>query len=89
MSKRTYAIWWTDGDGARRSGKLELNSSVPFVSGRGSERIPLDDAESIEYAHGELTVRFPGDRTIRLGSLDAPGALREAALRLQAKRAGR
>jgi hypothetical protein len=85
MEKRTYAIWWRDRDGARRAGRLELDSSSGFVSGRGGERIPLDNVQSVEYAHGEIALHFPGE-TLRLGSLDAPGALREAALRLTERR---
>jgi hypothetical protein len=86
MATKSYAIWWTEGEGPRRAGKLELGSSYAFLAGRDSDRISLEDIESLEYRHGEINLRFGSERLLHIGSLDAPGALREAARRLMAER---
>jgi hypothetical protein len=77
----SYAIWWTEADGPRQAGKLELNADRVFLSGGGRERIAhaVDDIESLEYRGGELTLELRPGRLLRIGSLDAPGALREVA----------
>jgi hypothetical protein len=79
MPKRSYAIWWYDGNGPRHAGKLELGQFHLLLSGNGSGRVAvaLDDITAVGYASGELTLRRRGGSPIRIGSLDAAGALRE------------
>lgn len=81
MSRQSYAIWWRDGDGPRRAGKLELGRFHVLMSGSGSSRfaVPLDDITAVGYTAGELMIRRRGAAPIRIGSLDALGALREVA----------
>ena len=84
MRHRSYAIWWDDGKGPRRAGKLELGPLHALLSGNGRSRLalPLDQIVDIECIHGEVLVHREGEPTLRIGSLDAPGALRELASRL-------
>jgi len=79
MSKRSYAIWWYEGDGPRHAGKLELGGLHLLLSGNGSGRVavPLDEITSVGYAAAELTVGRRGESPLHIGSLDALGALRE------------
>jgi hypothetical protein len=79
MSKRSYAIWWYEDDGPRHAGKLELGGLHMLLSGNGSGRVavPLDEITSVGYASGELTVSRRSGTGLRIGSLDALGALRE------------
>jgi hypothetical protein len=79
MRRRTYAVWWDDGEGSRHAGKLELGPLHVLLSGNGAGRValPLDDIASVDYSRGELRVRSRNGRTIQIGSLDAPGALLE------------
>jgi hypothetical protein len=79
MAKRTYAIWWHEGDGPRHAGKLELARLHVLLSGNGSARVavPLDEIRTVGFAGGELTIRRRGGAPICIGSLDALGALRE------------
>jgi len=84
MRHRSYAIWWDDGKGPRRAGKLELGPLHALLSGNGHSRLalPLDQIAGVECARGEVLVHREGESIIRIGSLDAPGALRELASRL-------
>jgi hypothetical protein len=80
MPKRSYAIWWYEGDdGLRHAGKLELGGLHMLLSGNGSGRVavPLDEITSVGYASGELTIGRRQGSPLRIGSLDALGALRE------------
>jgi len=79
MPKRSYAIWWHEGEGPKHAGKLELGRLHMLLSGNGSARVavPLDQITSVGYASGELMVRRRGGSPLRIGSLDALGALRE------------
>jgi hypothetical protein len=80
MRRRSYAVWWNDGDGPRRAGKLQVGKLHLLLSGKGAGRlaVPLEEIASSEHARGELLVRRRrGGDLIRIGSLDAPGALRE------------
>ena len=82
MRRRSYAVWWNDGDGRRHAGKLQVGKLHLLLSGNGARRlaVPLDEIASSEHARGELVVRRRrGEGPIRIGSLDAPGALRELA----------
>jgi hypothetical protein len=85
MNRRGYAVWWDGGDG-RRVGRLELRRlHVLFCgNGNGELALPLDEISGIEYTRGELAIHRRDERTLRVGSLDAAGALRECATRLAA-----
>ena len=78
MRRRSYAVYWDEGDGPRRAGKLELGALHALLAG-GGERLalPLDEIVSVDYARGELRVRRRHAPPVRIGSLDAPGALVE------------
>jgi hypothetical protein len=75
------AIWWTEADGPRCAGKLELGTGEVVLSGAGRGRIAytFGDIESLDYRGGELMLEVRPGRLLRIGSLDAPGALREIA----------
>jgi hypothetical protein len=87
MRRRSYAVWWKEGDGPRQAGKLELGPLHALLSGNGNGRlaIPLDRITAVGYARGEVVVGRRGQATLRIGSLDAPGALREFAERLASR----
>ena len=79
MMRRSYAIWWREGDGPRYAGKLQVGRLHVLMSGSGSSRfaLPLDEITAVGYTAGELLIRRRGGAPIRIGSLDALGALRE------------
>jgi hypothetical protein len=81
MRRRTYAVCWNEGDGPRHAGKLEVGPLHVLLSGNGAGRVavPLDELASVDYAAGELTLGRRRGASIRIGSLDAPGTLRELA----------
>jgi hypothetical protein len=81
MPRASYAVWWDDGLGLRHVGKLEVARLHALLSGNGSGRlaIPLDEIGAVEYSRGELQIARQGKATLRIGSLDAPGALLEVA----------
>jgi hypothetical protein len=79
MRRRSYAIWWRQGDEPRHAGKLELGALHVLLSGNGNGKVavPLGDIASVDYHRGEITLRLHHGPSIRVGSLDAPGALLE------------
>jgi hypothetical protein len=81
MGRRGYAVWWSEGDGPRQAGKLEFGRLHVLLSGNEGARIavPVDEIAGTDYGRGELTVRRRTRPLLRIGSLDAPGALREVA----------
>jgi hypothetical protein len=81
MSRRSYAIWWNEGNGPRHAGKLELGGLHMLLSGNGAGRlaVPLEEITAADYASGELAIRRREGPPIRIGSLDALGALRDVA----------
>jgi hypothetical protein len=81
MRRRSYAVWWSEGDGPRHAGKLELGRLHVLLSGKEGARVavPVDEIAGTDYGRGELTVRRRTRPLLRIGSLDAPGALREVA----------
>jgi hypothetical protein len=83
----SYAIWWTESGGPRYAGKLELGRRHVFLSGAGRGRTAhaVDDIESVDYRRGELTLNIRPGNVLRIGNLDAPGALREVAGYLTAR----
>jgi len=84
MRRRSYAVYWNEGDGPRHAGKLELGPLHALLSGNGSGRLalPLDEIEGVDYARGRLRIRRRAATTVTIGSLDAPGALLELASHL-------
>jgi hypothetical protein len=81
MRRSSYAVWWNEGNGPRHVGKLELARLHALFSGNGSGRlaVPLDDITAVEYRRGEVHIARRGATSLRIGSLDAPGALLELA----------
>ena len=81
MRTSSYAVWWREGDGPRHVGKLEVARLQALLSGKGSSclAVPLDQISSVEYGRAEVRVERKRQATLRIGSLDAPGALRELA----------
>jgi hypothetical protein len=81
MRTSSYAVWWREGGGPRHVGKLEIARLHAQLSGKGSGRlaVPLDQISSVEYGRDEVRVERKTETTLRIGSLDAPGALRELA----------
>ncbi len=79
MGRRSYAIWWKQGDEPRHAGKFELGPLHVLLSGNGNGNVavPLGDIASVDYHRGEITIQLHQGRSIRIGSLDAPGALLE------------
>ena len=77
--RRSYAIWWREGNGPKHAGKLELGALHVLMSGGGSSRfaMPLDEITAVGYVAGELLIRRRGGAPVRIGSLDALGTLRE------------
>jgi hypothetical protein len=86
MRGRSYAVWWTEGDGRRQAGKLELSPGHALLAGaRGSRlAVPLDEIASVDYVLGRLRLSRRCGAPIDIGSLDAPGALLELADALRA-----
>jgi hypothetical protein len=81
MRRRSYAIWWNEGNGPKNVGKLEIARPNALLSGNGSTRlaVPLDDITGVEYRRGEVYIERRDASSLRIGSLDAPGTLRELA----------
>lgn len=82
--RRTYAVWWNEGGGPRHAGRLELGRLHALFSGNGKGRLalPLDEITAIQYGRDQVVVHRRIDPTLLIGSLDAPGALREFATML-------
>jgi hypothetical protein len=81
MRRSSYAVWWTEGNGPRHVGKFEIGRLHALLSGNRSKRlaIPLDDIKGVEYRRCEVRIDRKGATSLRIGSLDAPGALLELA----------
>ena len=84
MRRGSYAVWWREGDGPKHVGKLEVARLHALLSGSGSRRVavPLDQITAVEWQRGEVLVSRQAAPALQIGSLDAPGALREVANRL-------
>ena len=81
MRRSSYAVWWKEGSSPRRVGKIEIARLHALFSGNGSKRlaVPLDDITGVEYRGGEVHIDRRRAPSLRIGSLDAPGALLELA----------
>jgi hypothetical protein len=79
MRRSSYAIWWSEGNGPRHVGKLELGPLHALLSGNGAGRLALarDEIVGVDYARGELTVARRDGPAVRIGNLDGPGVLLE------------
>jgi hypothetical protein len=79
MRRSSYAIWWNEGNGPRHVGKLEIGRLHALLAGNGSRRlaIPRDQITGVEYRRGEVRIDRQGEPSLRIGNLDAPGALLE------------
>jgi hypothetical protein len=85
MRRSSYAVWWNEGSGPRHIGKFEIARPHALLSGNGSTRltVPLDDITGVEYRRGEVHIERRDSSSLRIGSLDAPGTLRELAHSLE------
>jgi hypothetical protein len=85
MRRSSYAVWWNEGDGPRHIGKFEIARPHALLSGNGSMRlaIPLEDITGVEYRRGEVHIDRRDASSLKIGSLDAPGTLRELAHSLE------
>jgi hypothetical protein len=81
MRRSSYAISWTEGNGLRHAGKLQLSRLHLLLSGNRAGRVavPLDEINSVSYGRGKLILVRKSGPPIRIESLDAPGALLELA----------
>ena len=81
MRLRSYAIWWNEGNGPKRVGKLEIARPHALLYGKGSGRLALamDEITAVEYRRGEVRIDRRRATPVRIGSLDAPGTLLELA----------
>lgn len=81
MGRRSYAIWWNEGNDPKRVGKLEIAPGHALLSGNGSTRLAvvLDDITAVEYRRREVRIDRRHATPVRIGSLDAPGTLLELA----------
>jgi hypothetical protein len=54
MRGRNYAIWWTEGDGRRHAGKVELSPFHALLAESSGGRlvVPLDDIAGVDYLLG-------------------------------------
>jgi len=79
MSRRSYAVWWQEGEAPRHAGKLQLGSLHMLLSGNGSGRLALalDDIVAVDYRRGELEIEQRRGPLVRIGNLDGPGVLLE------------
>jgi hypothetical protein len=84
MRRSSYAVWWHEGNGPRHVGKVEIGRLHALLSGNGSRRlaVPLDDITAVEHGRGEVRIDRRAAAPVHIGSLDAPGALRELSNRL-------
>jgi hypothetical protein len=78
MRRKTYAVWWQEGDGKRHAGKLQLGSLHLLLS-NGSSRLalPVDEIVAVDYRRGELHLERRRGAGLTIGNLDGPGVLLE------------
>jgi hypothetical protein len=86
---QSYAVYWSELDGARFAGRISLGVSFAELDGgsgdgrRTRRRIGFDEISSVRYERGLLHVWRRSGAPLRFGSFDRPGALRELCERLQ------
>jgi hypothetical protein len=90
MSEPTYAVYWNESGGPRYAGRIRLCPSFVELAGtaaggrRSLARILFGELASTCYERGRLRLERRGGTQLEIGSVDSPGALREAADRLSA-----
>ena len=81
-------MFWSIGEGPRNVGRVELDaetlSLAPTTTSSSVERIRLRDVVGVLLQRGLLQVERRAEPSVRIGSLDTPGTLRELADRLAA-----
>jgi hypothetical protein len=79
MFGRSYAVYWSEGEGPRHSGKVQLGRLHLLLKGGRGARLALarDDIESVDYQGREIHLGRHNQPTVTIGSLDGPGALLE------------
>ena len=87
MSASTYAVSWLTPAGKPCAGRLGLDRRALTLTGasRGSpvrQVIAFDEIEDVQVDSGRLRLKKRDGCSVAIGSLDAPGALRELAERL-------
>ena len=90
MSEPTYAVYWSESGGPRYAGRIRFGPSFVELAGtaaggrRSLARIPFGELASTCYEQGRLSLERRRGTRLEIGSVDSPGALREAADRLSA-----
>ena len=85
----SYAVYWNEGTGARHAGRFDLEAGYAQLvghTGHGTRKlvaIRFADIASVRYRSGRLSVERRAQPPLEIGSVDAPGALHELAVRLQ------
>jgi len=90
MFGSTYAVSWSGTNGCRCAGRLEIEGHALILTGASNgchvkEKIPLREIDEVQLDGGRLCVTRRSGRSLSIGSLDAPGALRELAERIAAR----
>jgi hypothetical protein len=84
----SYAVYWYVGEvGPRYAGRLELTDSSVELSGsalghRALDSIPFEEIVVVRLSAAKLRISRRERAEIDIGSVDAPGSLREVADRL-------
>ena len=85
----SYAVYWNEGTGERHAGRFDLEAAAARLVGHTAHgtckvvAIRFADIESVRYRNGRLSVERRAQPPLEIGSVDAPGALHELAVRLQ------
>jgi hypothetical protein len=76
---RSYAVYWREGEGPRHTGKVQLGRlHLLLKGGRGARlAVPCEEIESVDYRGREILLARRNQPSVRIGSLDGPGALLE------------
>jgi hypothetical protein len=87
MSAATNAVSWLTPAGDRCAGRLGVDGRGLTLLGAScgcpvKQEIPFDQIEDVHVEAGRLQVMQRDGDSLAIGSLDAPGALRELAERL-------
>jgi hypothetical protein len=89
MFGSTYAVSWLDTFGKRCTGRLDIEGQALVLTGlsegcRVAEALPFSDISDVHLERGRLCLTGRNGRRLSIGSLDAPGVLRELADRVTA-----
>lgn len=80
----TYAVSWLTAAGSPCSGRLGLDPHGLTLTGASKgnpvrQEIGFEEIEDVQVNSGRLRLKRRDGRSLAIGSLDAPGALRELA----------